>query len=87
MALFSDPQIFEIEYFDRPEDIATLQSVADEYDNPELINQGVDTAPSKRIIKVRPNDEGNKPAISSIIAEEIGIDAIRFQYVLPLKPL
>lgn len=75
--LFSDPKKFEIEYFDRPEGIAALQSVADEYGNPELINQGIDTAPSKRIIRVYPNYEGNKPAIGSMIAYEIGIDTMR----------
>ena len=50
--LFVDPQKFEIEYFDKPEGIATLCSIKEYYDNPELINQGKETAPSKRIISV-----------------------------------
>lgn len=75
--LFVDPQKFEIEYFEHPEGISKLQSIADNYGNPELINKGPDTAPSKRIISVFPDYENNKPAIGSMIAQEIGIDKLR----------
>ena len=75
--LFTNPQKFEIEYFDKPEGIKRLCSIAAEFQNPELINQGQETAPSKRIIKVYPDYKENKPAIGSMIAHEIGVDAIR----------
>lgn len=75
--LFVDPQKFEIEYFDKPEGISTLLSVAKSFGNPELINQGEETAPSKRIIGVYGDYADNKPAIGSMIADEIGIEAIR----------
>ncbi len=75
--LFVDPQKFEIEYFDKPEGIATLCSIKEHYDNPELINQGKETAPSKRIISVYSDYADNKPAIGSMIAHEIGIEALR----------
>lgn len=75
--LFVDPKKFEIEYFDNPDGIAVLEAVRNNINNPELINQGTTTAPSKRIIDVYPNYEGNKPAIGSMIAHEIGIDALK----------
>lgn len=75
--LFVDPQKFDIEYFEYPEGISKLQVIADNYGNPELINKGPDTAPSKRIISVFPDYENNKPAIGSMIAQVIGIDKLR----------
>jgi hypothetical protein len=75
--LFVNPQLFEIEYFDNPEAINELQKTAEKFANPELIDQGPETAPSKRIIKVLPDYENNKPAVGSMIAHEIGIDELR----------
>jgi hypothetical protein len=75
--LFADPQKFKIEYFDRPEGISALQVIADQFGNPELIDHGETTAPSKRIIDVYPDYAFNKPAVGSMIADEIGIDALR----------
>jgi len=75
--LFVNPQLFEIEYFDTPEAIDELQKIAEKFANPELIDQGPETAPSKRIIKVPPDYENNKPAVGSMIAHEIGIDELR----------
>lgn len=75
--LFADPQKFEIEYFDKPEGIEQLCKIASEFENPELINQGSETAPSKRIIKIYSDYEGNKPAVGSMIAHEIGIETLK----------
>ena len=75
--LFVNPQKFEIEYFDKPEGITALQAVADNFANPELIDQGFETAPSKRIICIYGDYADNKPAIGSMVAHEIGIDALR----------
>jgi hypothetical protein len=75
--LFVNPQLFEIEYFDTPEAIDELQKITEKFANPELIDQGPETAPSKRIIKVLPDYENNKPAVGSMIAHEIGIDELR----------
>lgn len=74
--LFTDPQKFEIEYFDKPNGIKRLSRIAIEFGNPELINHGSDTAPSKRIIKEYSDYEGNKPTIGSMVAHEIGIDKL-----------
>lgn len=75
--LFVDPQKFEIEYFDKPEGISKLLTIAKSIGNPELINQGEATAPSKRIIGVYGDYADNKPAIGSMIAHEIGVEAMK----------
>lgn len=75
--LFVELEKFGIEYIDETKKIARLRAIANEFDNTELINQGPETAPSKRIIKVFADYENNKPAIGSMVAHEIGVDALR----------
>lgn len=75
--LFVNPQKFEEEFFDEPDGIKDLQAVIDEYENPELIDNGPETAPSKRIISIYPRYGDNKPTIGSMIAQEIGIDELK----------
>lgn len=75
--LFTDPQKFELEYFDYPQKIQQLKKIREEFMNPELINHGENTSPSKRIIKVFPSYKGNKPAIGSMVAHEIGIEELK----------
>lgn len=74
--LFVCPQKFEIEYIDKQNDIDELIRISEEKGNPELINDGAETAPSKRIIKVFPDYANNKPAIGSMVAQEIGMDCL-----------
>lgn len=75
--LFVKPEKFGIEYFGNQQGIAKLQAIAEEFGSPELINQGSETAPSKRIIGVYPDYANNKAAIGSMIAHEIGIDEMK----------
>jgi hypothetical protein len=75
--LFVKPEKFEIEYFDKPDGITKLQAIANDFGNPELINQGKETAPSKRIISIYNDYEKNKPAVGLMIANAIGVDAMR----------
>ena len=74
--LFSCPQKFEIEYIDEQKAIDELVRIAEEKGNPELINDGAETAPSKRIIKVFPDYENNKPFVGSMMAHEIGMNCL-----------
>lgn len=74
--LFACPQKFEIEYFENQKEIDVLKKIVEEKGNPELINDGSETAPSKRIIKVFPNYADNKPTIGSMVAQEIGMDCL-----------
>jgi hypothetical protein len=61
--LFADPTWFEYFYNHHTNEIAALQAIADSKDSPELINDGQQSAPSKRIIAHLPDYEGAKPLV------------------------
>jgi hypothetical protein len=72
--LLANPQNLAIEYFEKVHEIEALQQLVARYDNnSELINTGPETAPSKRIIKLIPEYEGNKVTVGAALA---GIDGI-----------
>ena len=75
--LFSDTSKFLGEFPSHEKAISELANMAVKYDSPEDINEGIETAPSKRIIKAIPEYEGRKVSAGSNIASEIGIQAIR----------
>lgn len=75
--LFSDPTWFGYFYDRHEKQIAALKAIADRYVTPELINDGQDSAPSKRIIAEIPDYKGAKSAIGPQVAELIGLDVIR----------
>jgi hypothetical protein len=54
--------------------LAALKAIIDKHANPELINDGPDTAPSKRLIKIVPGYD--KPLYGAYIALENGLDSI-----------
>lgn len=53
-----------------------LNEATIEKDNPELLNDGFETAPSKRLEKLIPGFDKNKPFYGGIIAEENGIEIV-----------
>jgi hypothetical protein len=73
--LFSDPDCFSIAFPDQTAAIAELKEVRRAAISPEHIDDGEDTAPSKRICAVLPDFV--KPASGPIIAREIGLHKIR----------
>ncbi|MEH7887583.1 DUF4276 family protein [Elizabethkingia meningoseptica] len=75
--LFSSDRGFS-NWFDDIGIIADLTTIVNKYSNPEEINTGIDTAPSKRIIKIlgSKNKKYDKIAEGNLIAEEIGIQRI-----------
>lgn len=75
--LFADPVWFEYFYPRHDGAIAALNAIADEHATPELINDGQDSAPSKRIIAQLSDYKGGKAAVGPQIAELIGLSAIR----------
>lgn len=76
--LFSKPSMLELEYFDHEKELKQLGKILVSFDNnPELINDNPETAPSKRIIKLIPEYEGNKVNVGAIIASLIGIEHLR----------
>ena len=75
--LFVDPSKMEPFYSEHPDALTELQKIADTYPNPELIDDGKQTAPSKRIIAHLPDYEDAKPVVGPQVAERIGLGALR----------
>lgn len=73
--LFVEPGLLDLFYSASPNAIAELQKIADANPNPELINAGKTTAPSKRIIAHIPDYQ--KVIVGSQVAEQIGLSALR----------
>ncbi|MBN3942295.1 DUF4276 family protein [Nostoc sp. NMS9] len=75
--LFADPTCFE--YLDAhcTKEIEALNAIANQYETPELINDGQQTAPSKRIIAKFPDYGKAKSAFGPQLAELIGLEVIR----------
>ena len=78
--IFVDPGQLIHQYPDKVKEIESLETVLSEKnfkDNPELINEGPTTAPSKRIIQCLPSYIKSKPIVGVNTVGKIGIDAIR----------
>ena len=76
--LLSDPQKLDSQ-FDRSTGIRRLVDMVASFDSPELINDGNNTAPSKRIIGEVPEYERMKPSAAPIVAEKIGLTTLRLK--------
>lgn len=74
--LFVDPTQFGFFYEQAAPAISALKAIADKTE-PELINDGPHSAPSKRIIAEIPDYEGAKSVVGPQVAELIGLPAIR----------
>ena len=75
--LFADPTCFLYLDAERKQGLRVLQSIANQYPTPELINDGQQTAPSKRIMAQFPDYERAKPTFGPQLAEQIGLQVIR----------
>jgi hypothetical protein len=75
--LFSDPQIFGVVFPDDSSAIAELQAIRQSASSPEHIDDGEETAPSKRIIRFLPDYEFRKASAGPEIAKAIGLARIR----------
>jgi hypothetical protein len=75
--LFSDPAWFAYFYHHHEKQIAALKAIADAHVTPELIDDGQNSSPSKRIVGVLPDYEDAKPVIGPQVAELIGLNVIR----------
>ena len=58
-------------------EISALQRIVDDVPSPELINDGQQTAPSKRIIAQFPQYDDLKTTVGTQVAERIGLENIR----------
>ncbi len=75
--LFSDPRMLSGSFSRREKEVAELVRIADKCGNPEEIDDGESTSPSKRIIELIPEYRGAKRVVGSDVARQIGIDKIR----------
>ena len=75
--LFAFPEAFAAIYPRAESKIAQLRDIAAGYDDPEMIDDGTHTAPSKRIVSVFPDYARAKSVIGPQVAQRIGIEAIR----------
>lgn len=62
---------------DKTNAIQRLKNIVNAFGSPELINEGNETAPSKRIIKEIPEYKDNKVLIGPTVAKEIGLPILR----------
>lgn len=75
--MFSGPEEFKGFFFDKPKEIDVLKAIAGEFESPEHIDDGDETAPSKRIAHVLPQYRALKPVAGPLIAMSIGLPVIR----------
>jgi hypothetical protein len=75
--VLTDAGKLDWEFIDRAGPIASLVEMAASFPSPEHINDGQDTAPSKRIIMEIPEYEGMKASAGPLVADKIGLPAIR----------
>lgn len=75
--ILSDPAKFESRFIEHVNKIQELVTICSQFDSPELIDDGDETAPSKRIIKEVPAYEGTKASAGPLIAAKIGLPTIR----------
>jgi len=74
--VLADPKNLELEYFENENAIRELEKQLEAVGgNPELLNEGKEKAPSKRIQKVIP--EYDKVSSGALIAESAGMDFLR----------
>lgn len=75
--LLSDPQKLGAHFQCGEDAIHRLADMASRFSSPEMINDGSETAPSKRIISEIPEYSGAKVSAGPIVANHIGLDALR----------
>ena len=74
--LLADPRKLDWEFLEHGAAIESLVKLTEDR-NPEEIDDGETTAPSKRIIAAIPEYEGRKPSAGPIVAEKIGLATLR----------
>jgi len=75
--LLASPAHLGVEFVGHDSEIRELEAMAAGFTSPELIDDGQDTAPSKRIIAKLPQYQGLKASAGPIVAEKIGLPLLR----------
>jgi len=69
--LFADPDMFQVAFPDIGSGLAALKGIRHAIPNPELIDDGPETCPSRRICEIVP--QYSKPSSGPLIANHIGL--------------
>ena len=75
--LFANPSRFSVFFMDSDQQISQLEVIASDTNNPELIDDGSETAPSRRIISHIPEYAHSKAVAGPQIARAITLDVMR----------
>jgi uncharacterized protein DUF4276 len=75
--LLSKPSAFSTYYEGHDQEIQELAKIRERFKTPEHIDDGFETAPSKRIGQAIPAYLGAKPTAGPIIAARIGLETLR----------
>lgn len=75
--ILSEPSMFASRFVEHKQGIQELIEVCANFSSPELINDDVKNAPSKRIIRAIPDYKGTKASAGPLIAKNIGLQTIR----------
>jgi len=75
--ILSDPRQLTSQFDNCDGGIAKLETMVSQFPSPEHVNDSVDTAPSKRIIREIPEYEGRKASAGPIVTERIGLSRLR----------
>jgi hypothetical protein len=75
--LLVEPRALDWEFLEHERAIIRLEALAKRYDSPEEIDEGPDTAPSKRIIHEIPEYAFVKASAGPLVADKIGLTALR----------
>ena len=75
--LLSDPQKLDSQFYEHDSAITRLVNMSNEFSSPELIDDGPNTSPSKRIIREIPEYDDMKKSAGPLTAGRIGLPALR----------
>jgi hypothetical protein len=75
--LFAAPERFEVVFIEEQRSIDALREIQACFNSPELIDDGEDTAPSKRIISVIPKYKDQNASAGPLIASAIGLPKLK----------
>ncbi len=74
--LLCEPKEFMTFFFEEERGVNNLITLVNGFDSPELIDQGQDTAPSKRIIRELPAYKEQKSTVGPAVAQRIGVETM-----------
>jgi hypothetical protein len=75
--ILADPQKLDWEFIDRDRPIENLVALASRFESPELIDDGLETSPSRRIIAEIPEYGARKASAGPLVTGKIGLPVLR----------